>query len=107
MSNFQILITTRDKYKSNTSGEILRGSPSTSPVQNRGGVIDTIDDLSEVWDEAIRKLTDLASISSSKSPESAYELENIEFNIGIEAGLNIGLVTKGNAAVTVRFCKKI
>lgn len=105
MSDFQILITTRDKYQTECAEEVLRRGSDSASNHQRGNVINTIDELSEIWDEVIRKLSTLASISSSKLPESAYELEAIEFNIGLEAGLNIGLVTKGNAAVSVSFCK--
>jgi hypothetical protein len=76
--------------------------------QHRRGrrTLDTIDDLGGVWDSVIQKLTALAAQSRSVADRSTYELTSIEFNIGIEAGLNIGLVTKGEASVSLTFTRK-
>jgi hypothetical protein len=68
--------------------------------------LDTIDDLGGVWDTVIQKLTALAAQSRSVADRSTYELRSIEFNIGIEAGLNIGFVTKGEASVSLTFTRK-
>lgn len=68
-------------------------------------LIERIDQLEGVWDTVIQKLTDLASKSQAQvaTAASKYELKSIEFHVGIEAGLNIGLVTKGDASVSVTF----
>lgn len=71
-----------------------------------GTVVDRIDDLVGVWDQVIKKLTGLAAQSQVATDASQFELAEIEFNVGIEAGLNVGLVTKGNASVSVKFSRK-
>lgn len=77
--------------------------------QQSGGakaLLNGIDDLSKVWDQVIDRLSDLAVKSQARAANAPYQLEEIEFNIGIEAGLNIGLVTKGDASVTVKFARR-
>jgi hypothetical protein len=71
-----------------------------------GAVIDRIDDLEGIWDQVIAKLTSLAAQSQVAAVASEFQLDEIEFNVGIEAGLSVGLVTKGNASVSVKFSRK-
>ena len=71
-----------------------------------GAVVSEIDELKDIWDVVIGKLTDLAAKSQVAAVASKFELEEIEFNIGIEAGLSVGLVTKGNASVSIKFSRK-
>ncbi|OQW80145.1 MAG: hypothetical protein BVN32_02210 [Proteobacteria bacterium ST_bin14] len=71
-----------------------------------GAVIDRIDELEGIWDQVITKLTSLAAQSQVAAVASQFELDEIEFNVGIEAGLSVGLVTKGNASVSVKFSRK-
>jgi hypothetical protein len=69
-------------------------------------VIDKIDALDGIWDQAVEKLTKLAEKSQLAASASKFELGSIEFHIGIEAGVAIGLVTKGEASVTLTFERK-
>ncbi len=69
-------------------------------------VIERIDDLEGIWDKVIEKLTGLAEKTDIGAAVSKYELSSIEFNVGIEAGLDVGLVTKGEASVSVTFTRK-
>lgn len=74
--------------------------------QHRGGaIVDRIDDLAGIWDQVIGKLTSLAAQSSIAAAASKFELNEIEFNVGIEAGLSVGLVTKGDASVSIKFSR--
>ena len=59
-----------------------------------------------IWDQVIAKLTGLASKSQATGAVSEFELDEIEFNVGIEAGLSIGLVTKGDASVSIKFSRR-
>jgi hypothetical protein len=64
--------------------------------------------LKEVWSLVIERLTSLAADSKAKTTAavSQYELKTIEYHVGVEGGLSFGLVTKGEAAVTVTFERK-
>mgnify|MGYP003624137963 FL=1 len=101
MSDFQVTIVGGEAVK--------KGEKSEFEVeqQGRGGraVLSRIEDLENVWDDVVRKLTGLAEKSHAALTEE-YELKDIQFNIGIEAGLNVGLVTKGNASVSITFSRK-
>ena len=68
-----------------------------------GVAIDSIDGLAEVWDTVVDKLSALASSAQERAGRSAYKLDTIEFQIGVEAGVNVWLVTKGTASVTLTF----
>lgn len=69
-------------------------------------VISKIEVLEGIWDKAVEKLTHLAEKSQAVASASKFELNSIEFHIGIEAGVEIGLVTKGEASVTLTFERK-
>lgn len=71
-----------------------------------GKVIERIDDLTGIWDQVINKLTSLAAQSQVAASVSQFELSSIEFNVGVEAGLSVGLVTKGDASVSITFTRK-
>jgi hypothetical protein len=71
-----------------------------------GAVIDRIDDLEGIWDQVIAKLSHLAAKSQITAAASDFELSEIEFHVGIEAGLSVGLVTKGDASVSIKFSSK-
>lgn len=75
------------------------------PQSRRGAVVERIDDLAEIWDQVIGKLTSLAAQSSIAAAASQFELNEIEFNVGIEAGLSVGLVTKADASVSIKFAR--
>lgn len=85
------------------------GAPSGFEVEQQGRAGSTmlrrIEDLEKVWNEVVSKLTTLAERSHSALTEE-YELKDIQFNIGIEAGLSVGLVTKGDASVSITFSRK-
>ena len=107
MTNFQITIV--------PPHEIAKGIGSQAQKERFGvrqhtrgaqKLIERIEDLGGVWDQVIEKLTALASKSQTTAAATQYELSSIEFNIGIEAGLSIGLVTKGEASVSIVFAKK-
>lgn len=98
MSDLKVLIVTQNDENGEAAPEVLRGS--TARVTKK------IDELGEIWDEVMKKLGALAEKSEINESGSSFQLESIEFNIGIEAGLNVGLVTKGNAAVSISFKRK-
>jgi hypothetical protein len=103
MSNFQVVILQSggESLPTNEEGATDFGVQQHS----RGGdrVLNDIESLGEVWDKVVQKLSELAEKANAASGQ--YELNDIEFNIGIEAGLSIGLVTKGTASVVVKFTK--
>src|SRR5450830_1557615 len=103
MSNFQVVIVpgTEDSQpsKDKTSKEFDVRQQSKGSKR----VLDDIDSLGDVWNTVIEKLASLAQKANAAAGQ--YEMNDIEFNIGIEAGLSIGLVTKGNASVVVKFSK--
>jgi len=105
MSDFQISIVPAQTSKHITAEDVERFSVRQHG-RGAGKVLDRIDDLEEIWDKVIQKLTDLAAKSQVASAASAYELSAIEFNIGIEAGLSVGLVTKADASISVSFTRK-
>ncbi len=76
------------------------------PQSRKGAVVDRIDDLADIWDQVIGKLTSLAAQSSIAAATSQFELNEIEFNVGIEAGISVGLVTKGDASVSIKFARR-
>lgn len=98
MSDLKVIIATQNDENSETSSEVFRGGT--------GRVTEKIDELGEIWDEVMKKLGALAEKSEITESDSPFQLDSIEFNIGIEAGLSIGLVTKGNAAVSISFKRK-
>ena len=104
MSNFQITI-----IPAQDTGEGIQTEKERFGVRQQGRgagkIIEGIEALAGVWDQVIQKLTALASQSQTAAVPSQYELSSIEFNIGIEAGLSIGLVTKADASVSIVFKK--
>lgn len=76
--------------------------------QHRRGdaVVERIEELEDIWDQVIKRLTDLAAKSQVATLASQYELSEIEFNLGVEAGLSVGLVAKDNASVSITFARK-
>ena len=101
MSEFQVTIV------GNAPGKAGAASGFEVEQQGRGGsaVLRRIEDLEKVWDEVVGKLTALAQKSHAALTEE-YELKDIQFNIGVEAGLSVGLVTKGDASVSITFSRK-
>lgn len=73
--------------------------------QHSGKVLGTIEKLGEVWDLAVARLSALAAATQRASTTSGFSLDSIEFSIGIEAGTSVGLVTKGEASVTLTFVR--
>ena len=104
MSDFQITILPAQQTEEDTLDDKERFGVRQH-WRGAGKVIERIDDLGGVWDQVISKLTDLAAKSQAAAVKSQYELSSIEFNIGIEAGLGVGLVTKGKASVSITFSK--
>ena len=80
---------------------------TVTPHSRKGEkVIARIEALEGIWDKVVAKLTGLAEKSETTAALSKFELDSIEFNIGIEAGLSVGLVTKGEASVSLTFKRK-
>ncbi len=69
-------------------------------------VVQTIDKLGEIWDVVVDKLSGLAASAQQASSNAPFQLDEIEFHVGIEAGLNVGLVTKGDASVSLTFTRR-
>lgn len=79
----------------------------TSQHSRDGGkIVNSIERLAGVWDQVVAKLSALVVQTNVAQAATGYELSSIEFSIGIEAGLNIGLVTKGDASVAITFSRK-
>ncbi len=81
------------------------GPFKVTPHARGGAVVERIDDLARIWEQVITKLTKLACQSSVVEATPQFELSEIEFNVGIEAGLSVGLVTKGDASVSIKFAR--
>lgn len=71
-----------------------------------GKVVESIDALGDVWDDVIARLATLAADAKNTVANSPFQIDTIESNVGIEAGLAVGLVTKGTASVAVTFKHK-
>ncbi len=69
-------------------------------------VVATIDKLGGVWDTVVQRLTVLATATSGAVSNSAFRLDEIQFNLGIEAGVAVGLVTKADASVSLTFTRR-
>ena len=104
MSDFQVTIIGDASSNDNASADEPYAVNQHSRTSDK--VIDRIDDLAVVWDQVVNKLTELADKSQRVAESSNYELSSIEFNLGIEAGLSVGLVTKGDASVAITFTRK-
>lgn len=106
MSKFQIEIVSHER-PSTASG---KGKSQRFGVRKHtrasAKAIDSIDSLGQIWDQVVEKLSTLASKTHEATQSTKYELQEIEFSIGIEAGLNVGLVTKGDASVSIKFARK-
>jgi hypothetical protein len=102
---FQVMI-----VPANTSAPVHDASDDRFAVeqQSRTGekIAKGIDDLAAIWDDVVKKLTDIAEKSGLTAAASKFELSSIEFHVGIEAGLAVGLVTKGDASISVTFTRK-
>lgn len=103
MNDFQITIVSGSKDSQPTPTKETHGFDVRQQSKGMERVLDDIESLAKVWDTVIEKLSFLASKADAVAGQ--YKMNEIEFNIGIEAGLNIGLVTKGNASVVVKFSK--
>ena len=104
MSDFQITI-----ISARVGGEAGSEPASGFEVNKHGrgsGVVDEIEKLEGIWDQVIDKLTDLAAKTQAAARTMEYELNAIEFNLGVETGLSVGLVAKGNASVSITFARK-
>ncbi|MDO8145300.1 hypothetical protein [Isoptericola sp. 178] len=73
---------------------------------SRDRTVEAIDRLGEVWDIAVDRLTALATATREAAERSPFQLESIQFNVGIEAGVVIGLVTKADASVSLTFTRR-
>lgn len=69
-------------------------------------VAETIDRLAEVWDTVVERLSALATSTSGASAQSTFRLDEVQFNLGIETGLAVGLVTTANASVSLTFTRR-
>lgn len=104
MSDFQITI-----IPAKGDGEAIGEPASAFEINQHGGgaaVVDEIEQLEGIWDQVIKKLTGLASKTEVAARVMEYELSAIEFNLGVETGLSVGLVAKGNASVSITFARK-
>ncbi|MDJ0822278.1 MAG: hypothetical protein QNJ09_10790 [Paracoccaceae bacterium] len=102
MTNFQVVILDQSRKDEETQGDFY-------VIQHGKGsqrVVAAVDALQGVWPIVVDKLTEIASKTSSLAENSSFQMSSIEFNIGVEAGLSVGLVTKGEASVSVVFERK-
>lgn len=105
MSDFQVsILPSRDQAKiapdSHKSFDVSQHSRTSDKVLSR------IEDLEEVWEQVVKRLSGLAAKSDTAGQSTEFELKSIEFNLGVEAGLEVGLVTKASASVSIVFSKK-
>lgn len=108
MSDFQVsIVSAQPAGKAGKAGKDDADRFEVRPHGRRSGkVIASIDDLASIWDQVIEKLSAIADKSDIAASAGQYDLNSIEFSIGIEAGLSVGLVTKGQASVSITFTKK-
>jgi hypothetical protein len=85
---------------------ILLPTDGYATEQHRRRSVDAIDRLDDVWETVVERLSALAATARRATSEASFELDKIEFNVGIEAGINVGFVTKADAAVTLTFTRK-
>ena len=104
MSDFQIMIVPATETKE-TGGEHSDRFEVTQHGR-RDEIVQRIEELEGIWDQVVGRLAALAAKSQVVAQASQYELREIEFNLGVEAGLSVGLVTKGNASVSITFARK-
>jgi hypothetical protein len=100
MSDFQIIISGQNKANSEADPDDLDYEAQS------GNAVDRIEDLQEIWPDVMDRLNKIAQQSCSSNSDSGFVIDEIEFNIGIEAGLSLGLVTKGTAAVSIKFARR-
>lgn len=100
MSNFQIIIS------GETRGHSQADRDDLGYEQQSGGTVDRIEDLQMIWPDVMDRLNKIAEQSCNTNSGSNFVLDEIEFNVGIEAGLSLGLVSKGTAAVSIKFARR-
>lgn len=108
MNNFQIVIIDHSTGKQVNKDK--KGEKFATQQHSRTGdkLVNSIKDLNDVWEDVVGSLTALATKTQEVGARatSKFELNSIEFNIGIEAGISVGLVTKGDASVSLTFSRK-
>ncbi len=103
MSNFQVSII---DHSNSTQDKENKKFATRKHSRTGDKIANSIEELGGVWDQVIEKLTTLATKTQEASAISKFELNSIEFNVGVEAGISVGLVTKGDASVSVTFSRK-
>ena len=68
--------------------------------------VEALDRLGDIWETAVDRLTELAAATREAAERSPFQLESIQFNLGIEAGVVVGLVTKADASVCLTFTRR-
>ena len=63
--------------------------------------------LASAWPHVMRALSGIVARSRLEPGESGdFELQTLEVNLGVEAGLSIGLTTRTDASLTLTFRRK-
>jgi len=104
MSDFTVTIIANEQ-ESIPNGDRSRAFGSEQHTATGDKELKDIEKLEKIWPALIKRLDTLASESDTKE-KPGLELDQIEFNVGFEAGLSIGFVTKANASVSIVFKKK-
>ncbi|GIG21241.1 hypothetical protein Cch01nite_19650 [Cellulomonas chitinilytica] len=102
MPNYQLVLASSAELSLDDTG----GPYLVDQHSGTDRILQAVDRLGEVWEVAVERLSGLATTTRSAVAGSPFELDSIEFNLGIEAGLTVGLVTKGEASVSLRFTRR-
>jgi hypothetical protein len=62
--------------------------------------------LSRAWPEVMQRLQEIVETGSGYVSASGFELDSIEFSVGIEGGLSIGISAKADASATISFKRR-
>jgi hypothetical protein len=62
--------------------------------------------LSRAWPEVMQRLQEILETGSGYVSDSGFELDSIEFSVGIEGGLSIGISAKADASATISFKRR-
>jgi len=86
---------------------VVIAQPATDPeAVTAASAVGTIEQLTEIWGEVVERLSGLAAQTQAAAADTPFALDEIEFHVGIEAGLSVGLVTRGKASVSLTFVRR-
>lgn len=99
MTDFQIVLVDLKETPA------ARGSDMAVEQQSRA-VDKSLDKLDDLWDATIARLHDIVARTGAAADKFPFEIDTIEFNVGVETGVMAGIVAKGQAGATITFKRK-